>query len=207
MSKIKQGLASIANEVLEDVRKEAEALLLSAEKEAKENLKTAKAEADQTYEGILTEAAAKTETEKRKIASRTQVDLRNRLLQAKAELVDAAFNKALTRLSAFAQTENYRRLLVKLIQEAATSLQSKNLTLYVNAKDKAWLTVGKLNGLSKKFNVELKLAEQTEDFIGGCRVRTADGKVFYDNTLENRLQQLKPTLRLEVATTLFGKER
>lgn len=206
MSKVKQGLASIASEVLEDVRKEAEAILLGAEKEAKQTLKTAKEDADKAYEAIVTEATAKTETEKRKIASRTQVDARNRLLQTKADLVEAAFNKALARLRDFVKTEDYHNYLITLIQEAAKNLEAKNLTLHVNAQDKAWLAQGKLNSLSKKLGVALKLAEQTEECIGGCRAQTADEKVFYDNTLENRLQQLKPALRLEVATILFGKE-
>ena len=47
---VKDGLSAIANEVLEDVQKEAEAIILAAEKEAKETLKTAKKQADQNYQ-------------------------------------------------------------------------------------------------------------------------------------------------------------
>ncbi len=206
MSKVKQGLASIANEVLNDVRKEAEAILFNAEKEAKQTLQTAKEEADNTYENIITGASAKTEAEKRKIASRTQVDIRNSLLQTKADIVETAFNKALILLQDFVKTENYHNYLVTLIQEAAEKLESKSLTLHVNVQDKDWLTPAKLNSLSKNLGVALKLADQTEDCIGGCKVQTEDEKVLYDNTLENRLQQLKPALRLEVATILLGKE-
>jgi vacuolar-type H+-ATPase subunit E/Vma4 len=42
--------------------------------------------------------------------------------------------------------------------------------------------------------------------MGGCKVQTTDGKLVYDNTFENRIEQLKPTLRLEVAKILFQKE-
>ena len=63
-----------------------------------------------------------------------------------------------------------------------------------------------LNRLSKKLHCELKISDQTEDFIGGCKIQTADGKINYDSTIDNRLKELKPTLRVEVAKILFEKE-
>ena len=42
---VKNGISAIANDVLGDVQKEAEALILSAEKEAKATLKAAKEQA------------------------------------------------------------------------------------------------------------------------------------------------------------------
>jgi vacuolar-type H+-ATPase subunit E/Vma4 len=42
---------------------------------------------------------------------------------------------------------------------------------------------------------ELILSEQTPNYIGGCKVQTQDGKIVYDATLDNRLQELKPELR------------
>jgi vacuolar-type H+-ATPase subunit E/Vma4 len=206
MSKVKQGLAAIANEVLDDIRKEAEAIIRKAEKESEENLRTAKDEADRTYEAIISDASAKTDAEKRRIASLTQVEKRNRLLQTKEELVDFAFNETQARLKTFVKTGDYHNCLVNLIEEAAKKLDAKSLIIYVNSTDKAWLLEGELSSLSKKLRTELKLAEETLDCIGGCKVHTTNEKVLFDNTLENRLQQLTPHLRLEVAQILFGKE-
>ena len=78
--------------------------------------------------------------------------------------------------------------------------------MHINAKDKAWLAQGDLAKLSKKLRFDLSLSDQTEQIMGGCKIETADGKVISDNTLENRLQELKPNLRVEVAKILFGKE-
>ena len=49
---IKDGLLAITNEVLGDVQKEAEAIILAAENEAKETLKAAKEQADKNYQTI-----------------------------------------------------------------------------------------------------------------------------------------------------------
>jgi len=203
---IKDGLSAIASEVLDDVQKEAEAIILAAENEAKETLKAAKEQADQNYQAIINQAKTKAETERRKITSVTEVEMRNRLLQTKEDLVDNAFEKALVKLQDFVKTEEYHEHLLKLIEKVAKRIASKNLLVQVNAEDKTWLTQDMLNRLSKKLRRELKLSDETEDFIGGCKIQTVDGKITYDSTMNNRLQELKSTLRVEVAKILFGKE-
>lgn len=206
MSNIKVGLTAIAAEVLEDVRKEAEALLHNSENEAKEILKKAKQEADKTYATILSETEAKTKKEKQKIKSLTEVEKRNLLLQTKEQLVDEAFDRAIARLTEFAKTKEYHNTLFELIKQAADKVGSKNLVLQVNSADKIWLKKGSLDKFAKKIDAEFILEKENEDSIGGCKVKTKDGSIVFDNTFENRLEQLKPDLRLSVAKILFRTE-
>jgi len=202
---IKTGILAITNEVIGDVEKEAQAVILAAENAAKESLKTAKEHADQTYSAIINQATAKAETEKRKIASVTEVDIRNHLLQTKEDLVDVAFENALEKIKEFVQTEEYRDYLLKLIENIAKRIDKKTLTVHVNVKDKGWLTQEMLNRLGKKTHYELELSDQTEECIGGCKLQTEDAKILYDGTIDNRLQELKAVLRVEGAKTLFGE--
>ena len=201
----KNGISAIAKEVVGDVQKEAEATILAAESEAKAILKVAKEQADQNYVAIITQAKSKTEAEKRKIASVTEVEMRNRLLRTKEDLVDAAFEKALVGLRNFVETDDYHDYLLKIIQNAAERIGKKDLAIQVNAKDKEWLTSDVLKRLSKKLHCELRLIEKTSDYIGGCIIQTEDGKIIFDVTLDNRLEELKPVLRVEIAKTLFGE--
>ncbi len=203
---VKDGLVAIAGEVLGDVQKEAEALILDAEKEAKKNLQTAKAQADQDYSTLIGQAKVKAEAEQRRIASLTEVAIRNRLLHTKEESVDKAFETALDKLEAFAETPKYHDYLFRLIIEATKRIDSKNLILQVNAKDKTWLTQEILQSLSKKLKVNLKLSDQTKVCIGGCKIQTEDSKITYDNTIDSRFQELKLTLRTDVARILFEEE-
>ncbi len=202
---VKTGVSAIANEVIGDVQKEAEAVILAAENQAKETLRVAKEQANQTYCDILVEAKEKAEAEKRKIASVAEVEVRNRLLQAKEDLVDAAFEKALVKLKSYVKTEEYHTYLLKLIEEIAKKMDQKVLVVEVNSKDKGWLTLDMLKHASKKTHTELKLSEQTEDYIGGCKVQTEDGKIVFDATLDNRPTELKPELRAAIAKTLFAE--
>jgi V/A-type H+/Na+-transporting ATPase subunit E len=206
LTKIKSGLSAIANEVLQDVGNEAQAIILEAQTQAKDTLKIAKENADQTYKTLLYEANIKTQAEKRRIESLTDVELRNRLLQTKETLVDSVFEKAAEKFNAFVKTDAYHDYLLRGITEAAEKLGSKNLAVRLNSTDKTWFTKDKLDSLSKKIQVNLKVEVKPENCMGGCIIQTTDGKLSYDNTIENRLQQLKPLLRLEVAKILFNKE-
>ena len=128
------------------------------------------------------------------------------MLQTKEDLVDSAFEKALTKLKAFAKSKDYHEYLLNLIENNAKKLGQKNLVVQVNAKDQGWLTQEMLDRLGKKLQCEIKLSEETENYLGGCKIQTADSKIIYDGTLDNRLQELKPVLRVEVAKILFGVE-
>jgi V/A-type H+/Na+-transporting ATPase subunit E len=145
------------------------------------------------------------EAEKRKIASVTEVEMRNRLLQTKEDLVDIAFEKASVEIKNFVKTAKYHDYLVRLIQSAAEKMGKKDLVVQVNAKDKDWLTQDLIKRLSKKCHCELRLADTTEDYLGGCVIQTEDNKIIYDVTLDNRLQEHKPVLRVELAKILFGE--
>ena len=203
---VKNGISAIAKDVVGDVQKDAEAIILAAENEAKAALKAAKEQANLNYRATITQAKAKAEAEKRKIASVTEVEMRNRLLQTKEDLVDVAFEKALVKLKNYVETEEYHEYLLKTIQIAAERIGQKDLVVQVNSKDKEWLTPDVLKRLSKKLHCELRLSDKTENYLGGCIIQTEDGKVICDVTLDNRLAELKPVLRVELSKTLFGED-
>jgi V/A-type H+-transporting ATPase subunit E len=206
MASIKKGLEAIASEILEDTKKEAEKIIRDAEKKGEENLRKAREEAERTSVRLLAEAKEKGEMEKKRMKSSAEMEIRNKFLQVKEELVNTVFDKALARLRQFVKAESYHGYLLRFIQEAVEKLDSDTLIVYVNSEDKEWLAQGKLDKLSEKLGVKLILANETENCLGGCVVKTPDGKMSYDNTFEKRLQLLKPVLRAKVAKILFEKE-
>jgi V/A-type H+/Na+-transporting ATPase subunit E len=201
----KSGVAAIADEVIGDVQKEAEAIIAQAENEAKETLRVAKEQADQTYNALLSEANQKSDAEKRKIASVTEVELRNQLLAAKETLVDEAFTKATQSLKNYVETDEYSHYLLKLLTAIAERMDQPVLVVEVNAKDKAILTPEALKKAGKTSKTTFTLSDQAHTMLGGCRVQSEDGKIVYDGTLDNKLEELKPELRAQIAKTLFGE--
>jgi vacuolar-type H+-ATPase subunit E/Vma4 len=120
-------------------------------------------------------------------------------------LVELAFKKAQSMLAKFTASEQYHDYLLGLIELSAKKISQQNLVVKVKAKDKGWLTDNLLNDISKKIGIDLKLSIEFEDFIGGCKVQTADDKIIYDSTIDSHLQELKSVFRVEVARLLFGE--
>jgi vacuolar-type H+-ATPase subunit E/Vma4 len=206
MTNIKKGLVAIASEILEDVKEESETIIRDAEKKAEEILRDTRTEAEKRWASLLVETKEKGEAEQKKIQSLTVIEVRNRLLQAKEEHVNAVFDKAFARLKEFVESEKYPSYLLAFIEEAVKKIEADSLVVYVNSKDRKWLANGKLDELSGKLGVMLALADETKNCLGGCIVKTPDGKLSQDNTFEKRLEALKPILRIKVAKILFEKE-
>ena len=204
---VKNGISAISTQILGDVQKEAEAVLAAAEAQAKETLKQAKIEAEQFYAEAIAKANSDAEAEKRRIVSLTEVEMRNRLLTAKEEMVNEAFQKALEDLGNYVKTEKYQIYLLKQIEASSKKIHSKNLIVQVNAQDKKWLKQQKLSQISKKLKLNIQLSPASIDCLGGCIIQTEDGRIVWDNTLDHRLEELKPALRVEVARIPFGKEK
>lgn len=203
---IEKGLVSIATEVLEDAEREAEKTVVEAEREAESVLRRAKEEAEKTREDLLSEAREEGERDKRKAETSTQGEIRRKLLKAKEQLVENAFGRAVTRLEELVDADEYHDYLQQLILESAENLDLERLVIYVNPKDREWLSDNELKKLSERIGVKLVLAEETKRCMGGCFVTSPDGRVSYDNTIENRLRRFREILRVKVAAILFGEE-
>lgn len=205
-SKIKEGLAAIAREVLGDVEKEAEKIIQQAEKEANEALDDAKREADKTYNNILEEVSEKIGAEKKRIQSLTDVDARNVWLAVKEDLVNEAFKDASAKLLKLADSQRYHEYLTSSISAIAKRIGSKEVVIQVSSADRAWLEKGRIEKLSEKTGIHFTLSSEPVSSVGGFRIQTKNGKKTIDSTFESRLEQLRPELRQKTAELLQSKE-
>jgi V/A-type H+-transporting ATPase subunit E len=206
MANIEEGLASIANEILDDVKKESKKIIRDAGTKAAEILKAAKTEAESRRLSRLTNAKKKSELEQKKMQSLAQIEIRNIQLQVKENYINDVFDKVLTRLKQFVESDSYPSCLLALIEEAVKKIDSEQAVVYVNSKDQKLLKNSLFDELSKKMEKNLTLANEHVNCLGGCVVKTPDGKLSHDNTFEKRLQVLKPNLRVKIAKMLFQGE-
>jgi V/A-type H+-transporting ATPase subunit E len=51
---------------------------------------------------------------------------------------------------------------------------------------------------------QAKLSDQHIDALGGIRIKSSDGTMTYDNTLDSRIERLKPLIRKNIAQMLRG---
>ena len=54
---------------------------------------------------------------------------------------------------------------------------------------------------------QAEVSDQHTDVLGGIRIKSSDGKFMtYDNTLDSRIERLKPLIRKNIAQMLRGVE-
>ena len=186
-----QGKADV---IIQDANAEVSAIQAKAEKTAEAEkakiLENGKKQSEMRYQQIISEA---------------KMNARRAKLGAKEEVIEAAFNQATGELKAIAASgdEDYKDSLSKMIKEAADEINQNDLIIHLNEAD------------TNKFKQDLSSSESFEidgikftlgepiEAIGGAILKTSNGDIEVNNTIEARLERFKSILRSEVAEVLF----
>jgi V/A-type H+-transporting ATPase subunit E len=197
-SKIVESIMSVAQEkadgIIQDANAEVSQINAKAEKTA---------EAEKTK--ILENGKKQSEMRYQQIISEAKMNARRAKLGAKEEVIDAAFNQATGELKAIAASgdDNYEIALSKMIKEAADEIGTNDLIIHLNEAD------------TNKFKQDLSSSDSFEldgikftlgepiKAIGGAILKTSNGDIEVNNTIEARLERFKSILRSEVAEVLF----
>jgi V/A-type H+-transporting ATPase subunit E len=141
------------------------------------------------------------------IISEAKMNARRAKLSAKEEVIDAAFNQATGELKVMAADgdDQYKDSLSKMIKEAADEIGRDDLIIHLNEADTNIFKQDLSSTGSDSFElggVKFTLGEPIEA-IGGAILKSSDGDIEVNNTIEARLERFKGILRSEVAEVLF----
>ena len=199
-SKIVESIMSVAQEkadgIIQDANAEVSQINANAEKTAEAEktkiLENGKKQSDMRYQQIISEA---------------KMNARRAELGAKEDVIEAAFNQAIGELKIKASSgdEEYKDSLSKMIMEATEEIGSNDLILQLNEADTKKFKDDLSSQGSDSFEIEgikFTLGEPI-DAIGGAILKTANGDIEVNNTIEARLERFKSILRSEVAEILF----
>ncbi|WP_296786879.1 V-type ATP synthase subunit E [Methanobrevibacter sp.] len=199
-SKIVESIMSVAQEkadgIIQDANAEVSQINANAEKTAEAEktkiLENGKKQSDMRYQQIISEA---------------KMNARRAELGAKEDVIEAAFNQAIGELKTKAASgdEEYKDSLSKMIMEATEEIGSNDLILQLNEADTKKFKDDLSSQGSDSFEIEgikFTLGEPI-DAIGGAILKTANGDIEVNNTIEARLERFKSILRSEVAEILF----
>jgi V/A-type H+-transporting ATPase subunit E len=59
-----------------------------------------------------------------------------------------------------------------------------------------------IEGISVKYNKKIKLHNNLKNFMGGFRIKSTDGTITLNNTIDSRIETLKPLIRKNIAHIL-----
>lgn len=178
----------------------AEAEAFAAEKTAEaEKVKAAAVkEADGQVEGILADAKARAEQDSKLLISRREsvagLEARKMQLNAKQELIEESFAKALEKLQNL-DADDY----IKFIVAQLGNYRKEKGEVLLNKAD--FSKIGDALKAQLK-DSELTVAESDADIKGGFILR--QGNISYNSSLEMLLEDKKTEMTSEIAKLLFG---
>jgi V/A-type H+-transporting ATPase subunit E len=179
----------------------------SAYQEALTNIESSRSKLEAEYLRIVEGAKKQAENLKRQIVGSSRLAARNKQLLLIDTAVNNAFEKAKLELASSNKEESYRGLITKMLEDSVSAIGSDEVIIECNKNDfdlvkKAIADLS--NDNNTKFKV--KLSDQPINAIGGIRVRSADGSITYDNTLDSRIERFKPLIRKDIVQMLRGEK-
>jgi V/A-type H+/Na+-transporting ATPase subunit E len=169
----------------------------SALSESQKTLDNAIPKLEQEYEKVISDGKKEADKIEKQIIGSSDLEARNKQLLALEEAIDKVFTKAIDQISNMARSGDYSNLIKTLLDESTEILGTTKVIIYTNSKDKNVVqdVVSKYPGA--------EISPETINCLGGITVKSKDGAMKFDNTLDARIQRMKPLIRKEIATK-FG---
>jgi V/A-type H+-transporting ATPase subunit E len=175
-----------------------------AYEESVANLESSKTNLEAEYTSIVVGAQKQAENLRRQIVGSSRLAARNKQLVLIETAVNDAFEKAKAKLASSNKQESYKVLIITMLENSISAIGSDEVIVECNKNDLD-IVKNTITDLSKN-KVRVKVSDKPINVIGGIRVRSADGSMTYDNTLDSRIERLKPLIRKNIVQMLRGEE-
>ena len=195
-------LANIALEqtidkILLQTEKEIESSIDSALSDSHQTLDDAIPKLEQEYDKIIADGKKEADKIEKQIIGSADIEARNKQLLALEESVDKVFVKALDEIANTDRSGDYTNLIKSLLDESTKILGTTEVLVSTNSKDRD-VVQSALSGFPGS-----ELSPDTIQCIGGVIIKSKDGAMTFDNTLDARIERLKPLIRKDIAAK-FG---
>ena len=190
-------LESTIDKILKNTEKDILTNIKSGLDESQQKLDDAIPRLEGEYDKIISDGKKEADKIEKQITGSSDIEARNKQLLALEEAVDRVFTSALEQIANADRSGDYSNLIKTLIEEATQILGTSEITISTNTKDKDVVqsTISQFSGA--------ELSSETIECLGGIRVKSKDGTMTFDNTIDARIERLKPLIRKDIAAK-FG---
>ena len=196
------GLDSALEQTVEKILQNTEQQILTsledAFKSSKSTLSNSNASLEQEYDKIITEGKKEEEKLEKQIIGNADLESRNKQLLLVEESIEKVFAKAIKKIQDADRNKDYAKLISSMLQESIDAIGVSDVIIQTNSKDKPVV-----ESLLSKFTGTV-LSSELIDCLGGIKVQSKDGTMRFDNTIDARLERLKPLIRKDIASK-FGR--
>ncbi len=190
-------LESTIDKILRQTEIENLSSLKKSFEESLEILTKSQSSLDEDYDRIIDEGKKEAEKIEKQIIGSSDLESRNKEILLVEDSIKKVFEKAIEKISSSTHDDNYPKLIESLLEESINALGTSDVTVSTNSKDKEIV-----QGLLSKFSG----AELSSDFIdclGGVEVKSKDGSMTFTNTIDSKIDRMKPLIRKDIASK-FG---
>jgi V/A-type H+/Na+-transporting ATPase subunit E len=177
----------------------------SAYEESIANLESSRTNLESEYLRIVEGAKKLAENLRRQIVGSSRLSVRNKELVIIETAVNDAFEKAKVKMASSNKMQGYKALITKMLENSISEIGSDEIIIECNNNDFE-LVKNAITNFHNINKVRLRLSDKPINVIGGIRLRSADGSITYDNTLDSRIERLKPLIRKNIVQMLRGNK-
>ncbi len=192
-SQLEQAIDKILTKTQNTILSEIESALT----DSRQNLDDSIPKLESEFDKIISDGKKEAEKIEKQIVGGADIEARNKQLMALEESVEKVFSKALEQISNADRSGDYSNLIKTLLTESTQVLGTSEITVLTNTKDKQVVQ----SVLSQFPGSEL--SSETIDCLGGIIAKSKDGAMTFDNTIDARIDRLKPLIRKGIAVK-FG---
>lgn len=190
-------LESTIDKILKNTEQDMLANIKFGLDESQQKLDDAIPRLESEYNKIISDGKKEADKIEKQITGGSDIEARNKQLMALEEAVDRVFTSALEQIANADRSGDYSNLIKTLIEEATQILGTSEITIFTNAKDK-----DVVQSIISQFS-GAELSSETIECLGGIKVKSKDGTMTFDNTIDARIERLKPLIRKDIAAK-FG---
>ncbi len=197
----------LSDEILRDAATKADRIRKHAQEEAKKVLDEAAREAQAAVGKVLAVARRKADRAAGAILATVDQEARRDLLAAQAAEMERLFEAACARLADRSRYD-YPDAVAGLAAQAIAAMGAESVVVELAEADRAMATGAWLAEVRRRVgrDVAITVSQEPAPIDGGVIVRSADGRLFYDNSFPARLRRFRPELRLDLAARVYSKE-
>ena len=186
-------LESTIDQVLERNSSEFSQSLKNSLTDAQKTLSDSLPMLEEEYEKIISDGKKEADKIQKQIVGSADLEARNKALLLVQESAEKVLEKAKEKITNMERNSEYSSLITKLLTEATSALNTSDVIVYTNSKDKDVVqsAVSSISGA--------ELSSDQIDCMGGVKVTSKDGSMSFDNTIDARIELLKPLIRKDIA--------
>ena len=176
-------LEQAVDKILEKTQKEILSDLKNSGSDSKQTLDNSLSKLEQEYDQIISNGKKEADKIEKQIVGSSDLEARNKQLTTVEESIDKVFTKALEKIANVDRSGDYSNLIKSLFDESTKILGTTEIIVFTNSKDKDIVQ----SLLSQYPGAEL--SSETIDCLGGVKIKSKDGTMAFDNTIDAKIER------------------